>query len=178
MAAAGAFRPDITLHLEHKPAEPRTRGLLDVAAKVLLLCRQSAAPNVGITFNTGHAACGGGAPAAAFADVLAAGVPYYIHICDATVAWDWDLGVGTQHPWHWAEFLFWLRYAGYDGWLTADTFPVRQDACEMFAANLSFTRAVFERLDSLDEDAILAALAEQRALPMLQELPRWVPQPA
>jgi xylose isomerase len=178
VAAAGAFRPEVVLHLEHKPAEPRTRGLLDVPAKVLLLCRDVATPNVGITFNTGHAACAGTAPAAAFADVLAAGVPYYVHICDATTAWDWDLGVGTQHPWLWAEFLFWLRYVGYDGWLTADTFPVRQDPCDLFAANIAFTARVCRWLDSLDEEAMMAHLEQQRALPMLRALEQWLPRPA
>lgn len=176
VAAAGAFLPDIALHLEHKPAEPRTRGLLDAPAKVLLLCRHAGTPGVGITFNTGHAACGGGLPAAAFADVLAAGVPYYIHFCDATAAWDWDLGVGTQQPWQWAEFLFWLRQAGYDGWLTADTFPVRQDACGLFAANVAFTRRVWDWLDARDRDRSLAALDAHDAIPMLRELEQCLPQ--
>jgi xylose isomerase len=176
VAAAGAFLPEIALHLEHKPAEPRTRGLLDVPAKVLLLCRHAGASNVGITFNTGHAACGGGLPAAAFADVLAAGVPYYIHFCDATAAWDWDLGVGTQQPWQWAELLFWLRHAGYDGWLTADTFPVRQDACGLFAANVAFTRRVCDWLDARDADRAVGALDAHDAIPMLRELEQCLPQ--
>jgi xylose isomerase len=176
VAAAGAFLPEIALHLEHKPAEPRTRGLLDVPAKVLLLCAHAGVPNVGITLNTGHVSCGGGVPAAALADVLAAGVPYYIHFCDATVAWDWDLGVGTQHPWQWAEFLFWLRCAGYEGWLTADTFPVRQDACELFAANVSFTHRVCRWLDDRGGDLHALEDHDQRALTLLRELEQWVPQ--
>jgi hypothetical protein len=115
-------------------------------------------------------------PAAALADVLAAGVPYYIHFCDATVAWDWDLGVGTQHPWQWAEFLFWLRCAGYEGWLTADTFPVRQDACELFAANVSFTHRVCRWLDDRGGDLHALEDHDQRALTLLRELEQWVPQ--
>ena len=178
VAAAGAFRPEVPLHLEHKPAEPRTRGLLDVASKVLLLCHHAGTATVGITFNAGHAACGGAAPAAAFAEVLAARVPYYVHVCDATTAWDWDLRVGSQQPWLWAEFLFWLRYAGYDGWLTADTFPVRQDACDLFAAIFSFTRRVCTWLESLDREDVMARLEAHHALPMLRELEQWLPRPA
>jgi xylose isomerase len=169
---ANSFMPEITLHLEHKPAEPRTRGLLDVPAKVLLLCRDVGG-HVGITFNTGHAACGGGLPAAVLADVLAARVPYYIHFCDATAAWDWDLQIGTQHPWQWAEVLFWLRRDGYDGWITADTFPVRQDACAMFAANLSVTSRICAWIDERDAEAIERDLSANRALPMLQALEGW-----
>lgn len=178
VGTAGSFMPDVPLHLEHKPAEPRTRGLLDVPAKVLRLCRDLRMPTVGITFNTGHAACGGGLPAAAFADVLACGVPYYIHSGDATATWDWDLGVGTQHAWAWAEFLFWLRVARYDGWITADTFPTRQDASRLFAANITFTDRLCRWIDDLATSRVLEHLDAQAARPMLQELEQWLPRSA
>ena len=103
----------MTLHLEHKPAEPRTRGLLDTPAKVVRLCRNVGLPSVGITFNVGHASAGGGLPAAALADVLQARLPYYIHFCDAAAGWDWDLRAGSQQLWAWAEFLLYLRQDGY-----------------------------------------------------------------
>lgn len=175
IGAAGSHRPDIALHVEHKPAEPRTRGLLDVPAKVLLLCHTLRLPRVGITFNTGHVAAGGGVPAAAFCDVLAARVPYYIHFGDASSTWDWDLRVGAQHPWLWAEFLYWLRVGGYDGWITADTFPVRQAAADVFAANVSFTDRVWSWLGQLDVAATDDALDRHAALPMLRELEQWLP---
>ena len=92
IADAASDQPEIVLHLEHKPAEPRSVGLLDTPAKVIRLCRDIGLGSVGITFNVGHAIAGGGLPAAAFADVLRARLPYYIHFCDATASWDWDLG--------------------------------------------------------------------------------------
>ncbi len=149
-ASAASDQPDIVLHLEHKPAEPRTSGLLDTPAKVVRLCRDVGLGSVGITFNVGHAIVGGRLPAAAFADVLHARLPYYIHFCDATASWDWDLRAGSHHLWAWAEFLFHLKQDGYDGWLTADTFPVRQEAREMFAANLSITNSLCRWLERLD----------------------------
>lgn len=175
---AAACEPAVTLHLEHKPAEPRTRGLLDAPARVVLLCREVGARTVGITFNTGHASAGGGLPAAAFADVVAAGLPYYIHFCDATSAWDWDLRAGTHQSWQWAEFLFYLKQDGYDGWLTADTFPVRQDAGRLFAANIENTRAICRWLDRLDWPAVTDALIRHDAAPLLAELEQWIPRPA
>jgi xylose isomerase len=178
VAGAASHLPAVTLHLEHKPAEPRTRGLLDVPAKVILLCRDAGVPNVGITFNSGHVSAGGGLPAAAFADVLAAGLPYYIHFCDATPAWDWDLRAGAYQPWPWAEFLFYLRQDGYDGWLTADTFPVRVDARRLFAANIEHTQAICRWLDRLDHGAVTDALARHDAAPLRGELEQWIPQSA
>jgi xylose isomerase len=149
--------------------------LLDTPAKVVRLCRDVGLASVGITFNTGHAIVGGRLPAASFADVLSARLPYYIHFCDATAGWDWDLRAGTHHLWAWAEFLFYLKQDGYDGWLTADTFPVRQDARDMFAANLSITDTLCRWLDRLDAAAASDACCRHRAAPMLAELERCLP---
>lgn len=176
IASAAADGPDVVLHLEHKPADPRrSAGLLDTPAKVVLLCRDVGLASVGITFNAGHAIVGGRLPAAAFAEVLHARIPYYVHFCDATSGWDWDLRAGTHHLWAWAEFLFYLRQDGYDGWLTADTFPVRQEARALFAANLSVTDTLCRWLDRLDAAAVADACRQHRAAPMLAELERCLP---
>lgn len=168
IAAAAADQPHVTLHLEHKPADPRRCAeLLDSPEKVVLLCRDVGLPSVGITFNVGHAIAGGRLPAAAFASVLQAHVPYYIHFCDATVTWDWDLLVGTHHAWAWAEFLAYLKEDGYEGWLTADTFPVRQDARTLFGANLSMTAGVERWLERIDVRAVLETCEHHHAVSTL-----------
>jgi xylose isomerase len=178
IAEAAGFMPSVRLHLEHKPAEPRTRGLLDTSTKVIRLWRDVGSPHVGITFNAGHAMYDGGFAAAAFVEVLAAGISYYIHFCDAMTAWDWDLLAGSAHCWNWAEFLFYLRQDGYRGWMTADTFPVRQDASELFAANVALTSQIWKWLDGLDASAITEALEMHRAAPTLRELEQCIPLPA
>jgi xylose isomerase len=162
-ASAGA--PEIMLHVEHKPAEPRTRGLVDTASKAVRMAKDIASPNVGVTFNAGHALYDGGNAASAFAEVLVSQLPYYIHFGDATNGWDWDLVAGSHHPWQWAQFLFCLREAGYTGWLTADTLPVRQDAIEVFAANIRLTNKILAWLDG-------------RGLPTIEELAQCLPPPA
>ncbi len=163
---AAEFCPEVALHLEHKPAEPRVRGLLDSAAKVLCLCHDIGHSRVGITFNAGHAFYGGGTPAEAFAQVLFTGVPYYIHSCDGTENWDWDLLAGSRHLWQWAEFLYYLKEDGYQGWITADVFPVRQDAAELFAANVRLTNRIWNWLGTLDH-----------ALPTIEDLENCLPLP-
>lgn len=165
LGEASAQAPEIMLHIEHKPAEPRTRGLVDRASKAVRLVKDIGAPRVGVTFNAGHALYDGGDAAAALAEVLASGLPYYIHFCDATNGWDWDLVAGSHHPWQWAEFLFYLREARYTGWLTADTFPVRQDAVEVFSANIRLTNRILGWLDG-------------RTIPMMEELDQCLPPPA
>jgi xylose isomerase len=175
IACAASDQPDVVLHLEHKPAEPRSVGLLDTPAKVIRLCRDVGLDSVGITFNAGHALAGGHLPAAAFADVLHARLPYYIHFCDATASWDWDLRAGSRHVWAWAELLFYLRQDGYDGWLTADTFPVRQDPHTVFTANVAVTDALCRWLDGLDAEVVAEGCRQQRVRPMLAELERCLP---
>lgn len=175
IAEAGSFLPEVRLHIEHKPAEPRTRGLLDTATKVIQLCHDAGAEYLGVTFNAGHAMYDGGCAAAALAEVLTTKLPYYIHFCDATTGWDWDLIAGSQHLWQWAEVLFYLRQDGYDGWITADTFPVRQDAIEMFAANVEITDRICRWLDGLDMEAVHQALDAHQAMPMLKELEQCIP---
>lgn len=173
---AGAYLPEIALHVEHKPSEPRTRGLLDTPSKVVRLCKETGQNSVGITFNVGHAQTDGGCPAASFAEVLGARVPYYIHFCDATTAWDWDLRVGSYHLWQLAEFLFYLTEDAYDGWITADTLPVRQDAVALHGSNVTLIAALCRWLERLGPDAINDALQRQSVWAMLGELERWIPQ--
>ena len=175
IAEAGSFMPEVMLHIEHKPAEPRTRGLLDTSTKVIRLCRDAGIGNLGVTFNAGHAMYDGGCAAAAFAEVLTAKLPYYVHFCDATTGWDWDLVAGSQHLWQWAEFLFYLRQDGYVGWITADTYPARQDASAMFAANVEITDCICRWLDGLDTEAVEQALDWHQAIPMLKELEQCIP---
>jgi len=148
LAEACAYRSDITLHLEHKPADPRTRGLLETATRVIRLCREIGSPAVGITFNIGHAFCGGGTPADAFSQVLVERLPYYLHAGDGTENWDWDLMSGSRHYWQWVEFLYYLKQDGYQGWLTSDAFPVRQNATDIFATEIRITDAIWAWLNT------------------------------
>lgn len=175
LAQACEFRPEITLHLEHKPADPRTRGFLSTAAHVVRLCRDIGSSAVGITFNAGHAFCGGGTPSDAFAQVLLARLPYYIHSGDGTEDWDWDLMAGSRHYWQWVEFLYYLKQDGYEGWLTSDAFPVRQDAAELFAANIRITDRIWSWLDTPDSARIGQALEQEDLFPVLTHLERCLP---
>ena len=131
--------PHLPLHLEHKPSDPRVRGLLSSSDIVLHLLRDIDREGGGITFNAGHASLDGLSPAASLAQVLECGVPLYVHLCDAAGEWDWDLLPGTYHPWQLLEFLQALSASGYDGWLTSDSFPLRQEAQAFIAAHIDRT---------------------------------------
>ena len=166
--------PEVTLHIEHKPADPRTWGLLASASKVLCLCRDIGRPNVGITFNVGHAVYGGGWPAAEFARVLEAGVPCYVHYNDGAVNWDWDIIAGSQKFWQLVEFLFYAKDSDYRGWFTADVWPLRQDAAEVFGANIRVADRIWNWLESTDLPALRESIQKGDAQKVLGEIARWV----
>ena len=166
--------PEIVLHLEHKPAEPRIRGFLDSAAKVVRLCHDVDRPGIGITFNLGHSLFDGGSPAQEFALVLDANRPCYVHFNDGMVNWDWDLAAGSNRTWQLIEFLFYAKEAGYDGWFTADTLPLRQDAVEVFASNIRVTNRIWEWLDSADSRTLRESFHRNDALAGLGEIAKWM----
>jgi xylose isomerase len=136
LGAAAQYRPEIALHIEHKPSDPRVRGLLSRADTIGLLAVEC---GVGITFNFGHALVSDGAPAEAWHRFHAEAIPLYVHCCDSSPAWDWDLLSGTHHWWSFVEFLQALHDTRYEGWITADTFPIRFDALTMLSSNAEAT---------------------------------------
>jgi xylose isomerase len=167
---AASHLPEITLLMEYKPSETRVRCLLDSAAKTLILCSDVGLENVGVTLDFGHSVYGGENPAEALAHVVRSGHPYYIHINDNNGKWDWDLMAGTCNLWLYIEFLFYLKEFGYNGWITSDTSPVRQDAVETFAFNVRFTNRIWRWLDRMDRERIRHHLENHEFMPIQKML--------
>ena len=155
---AASHRPEIVFHLEYKPFETRVHNLLSSAAKTIQLCQAAGGSNLGVTIDIGHSAFGGEPPADSLMQVVAAGLPFYIHTNDANGKLDWDLISGACNVWEFAEFLFYLKELDYDGWITADVAPFRQDAFEVFALNCRFTEQVWNWLGRMDRDTIRTCL--------------------
>ena len=141
--------PDIPLYLEHKPSDPRVHGLLSSSDAVLRLLHDIDRKGAGITFNVGHASLDGLSPAASLAQILESDLPLYIHLCDSAGGWDWDVLPGSYHLWHLIEFLRALSASGYDGWLTSDSFPLRQDARAFCAAHISRTGSALQAAEDI-----------------------------
>jgi len=154
VSEAASYRRDITLYLEYKPFETRVHNLLPSAARTILLCQAAGGKNLGVTIDIGHSTFGGEPPADSLMQVVKAGLPFYVHTNDNNGKLDWDLISGACNIWEFAEFLFYLKELNYDGWITADVAPFRQDAVEVFALNVRFTDQVWKWLDEIDRDVI------------------------
>ena len=148
------YRPEITLFMEYKPWETRVHGLLSSAAKTILLLQSAGGENVGVTIDTGHSTFGGEAPAESLMLVASSGLPFYIHTNDNNGRWDWDLVAGSCNIWEYLEFLYYLQELKYDGWLTSDVAPFRQDPVEIFALNVRVTDQLWRWLREIDRRAI------------------------
>lgn len=167
---AAAYRPEVPLFLEYKPSEPRVQCYLDSTAKTLLFFDAVGSADLGMTLDIGHAIYGGESPAEALAQVAMSGHPYYIHINDNNGKWDWDLMAGTCNLWTYVEFLYYLKELDYQGWITSDTSPVRQDPFETFAFNVRFTNRIWSWLDTVDRDFIRTSLERNDSMAVLKHL--------
>lgn len=147
---AASYLPEITLVLEYKPSETRVYNTLNTAAKAILLCHAVGVANLGVNVDIGHSTFAGEPPAEALMLVAASGLPFYVHINDNNGKWDWDLVAGSCNVWEYLEFLFYLKEIGYDGWITSDAVPFRQDPAEIVALSARFTNRLWKWLDQMD----------------------------
>lgn len=133
--------PDIKFALEYKPKEPRTHSYLARMADTLLLVKESMCDNVGVTIDTGHAFVGGENVSEAIVMAKRAGDKlFHIHFNDNYTSWDDDMIVGTIHSICYIEMLYWLNRCEYDGWLSMDQYPYREDAAGAIGESIEWLK--------------------------------------
>jgi xylose isomerase len=121
--------PMLTFALEYKPKEPRTHSYIARMADSLLLVQEAGCENVGVTIDTGHAFNAGEVVAESIVLAKRAGDRlYHMHFNDNYTSWDDDMIVGSVHSICFIEMLYWLDKCGYNGWISMDQYPYREDA--------------------------------------------------
>jgi xylose isomerase len=137
---ARAF-PDLRFALEYKPKEPRTHCYLARMADTLLVAQETGQPNIGVTIDTGHAFMGGEVVGEAIVLAKRAGDRlFHMHFNDNHVTTDDDMIVGTVHSVCYLELLYWLDRCGYEGWLSMDQYPYREDAAGAIGESILWLR--------------------------------------
>ena len=156
---AGA-NPDLKFALEYKPKEPRTHSYLARMADTLLVCGATGQKNVGVTIDTGHAFVAGESVGEAIVLAKQSGDRlFHMHFNDNHGAWDDDMIVGTVHSVCYIETLYWLDRCGYDGWLSMDQYPYREDAADAIGESVAWLRKFDEIVQARrpDIDRLLLA---------------------
>jgi xylose isomerase len=121
--------PNLRFALEYKPKEPRTHSYMARMADTLLLAQETGCSNVGVTIDTGHAYVGGEVVAESVVLAKRAGNRlFHMHFNDNFASWDDDMMVGSVHSIAYIETLYWLDKCDYEGWLSMDQYPYREDA--------------------------------------------------
>ncbi len=168
--AAEAF-PGLRFALEYKPKEPRCRSYLATMADTLLMCDEIGLDNVGVCIDTGHAfnaqeslgeaivlaarhgaKRGGDTPASPDPGRL-----FHLHCNDNHGHWDDDMIVGSIRYTAYIEALHWLDRVGYDGWISMDQYPYREEAAEAIGESIAWLTAIDRRLAE-HRDAVDAAV--------------------
>jgi xylose isomerase len=158
-------RPDMRVSLEYKLKEPRTHSYVSTVGTALLMVQETGCANLGIVLDYGHALLGGENPAESLALLKRHGDRLmHIHINDNYRSWDDDMIVGSVHTIELLEFLYWLRRTDYQGWITLDQFPYRQNGRDAIAESAAWLDALEGVLDRSDMNEIATVLASKDAV--------------
>ena len=147
--------PGLKFALEYKPKEPRNFCYHARMADTILAAKETNCSNVGITLDTGHGFVAGENVAEAVVLAKRAGnLLFHMHFNDNHGSWDDDMIVGTVHSVVYVELLYWLKKTGYEGWLSMDQYPYREDAVDAISESIlwvkKFEKVVDEYFDEID----------------------------
>ena len=148
-------RPDIRLSLEYKAKEPRCHCYVNSTAATLLMIQEIGEKNCGAVLDYGHALLGYENPAEAVAMLAKYGNRlFHVHINDNYRLWDDDMIVGSVHTLEYLEFFYWLRRTGYDGWMTIDQYPYREDGQEAVAESAAWLYTLEQKMEQMNSEII------------------------
>ena len=128
-------------------------------------------PNVGVTIDVGHALVAYEDVAESVAILSRAGNKlFHMHFNDNYRLWDDDMIVGSVHTIEYLELLYWLDRVGYEGYLSLDQYPYREEPEQAIAESIAWLKAlrcIVDRMGPARVKAVLAggdATAGQRLL--------------
>ncbi|MFQ5998488.1 MAG: sugar phosphate isomerase/epimerase family protein [Candidatus Bathyarchaeia archaeon] len=155
IGAIADHRSDIKLAIEYKIKEARTHIFVGTVGKALMLAEETNRNNVGVTLDFGHALYAYENPAESAVLLDRKKKLFHVHLNDNYRDWDHDLVAGSVNLWDTLEFMYWLRKLNYDGWISLDIYPYREDtvsACERSIENLELMNHMIDQLgmDTLD----------------------------
>jgi xylose isomerase len=124
------YNPKIKLTLEGKIREPRNRCFIDTTPTALLLCMEIDRPNVGVAIDFGHVFQSQQNVAQNIEIAARYNRLFMLHANDNYNMWDDDMIVGSLRLTEYIEMFYSIRKVGYDGFISVDIFPYREDAYE------------------------------------------------
>jgi xylose isomerase len=122
-------------------------------ADTILAAKETGCDNVGVTIDTGHSFVGGENVAEAVVLAKRAGdMLFHMHFNDNHGSWDDDMIVGSVHSTCYIELMFWLKKTGYNGWLSMDQYPYREDAIDAISESILWVKKYEQIVDQYYDD--------------------------
>ncbi len=146
------YNKKVRVLVEYKLKEPRTHCFVSNVAKVILLLQ--GIKNTGCLLDVGHSLAAGENMAEAAALLADNRMLSYLHLNDNYCMWDDDLLVSSIHVVEYLELIYWLKRLKYEGWLTLDIFPYREDKVPAAQNSFEWIRFLFERIESTGMEKI------------------------
>lgn len=147
--------PDINFSIEYKPKEPRNHSFVSNVYSTILLTQEIGMPNVGVTIDTGHAAVAYENLANAVAAAARMGKLFHIHYNDNYGFWDDDMIAGSVHTLEYIEFVWWLKKCNYQGWLSVDQYPYREDGVDAVNQSVQWMHAFEKAAERIAEEEVM-----------------------
>jgi sugar phosphate isomerase/epimerase len=157
ISECAAHNRKVKVLVEYKLREPRNHCFISSAAKTLLLIQ--GIPNTGCLLDIGHSLAAAENVAEAAALLADHHALDYIHWNDNYRGWDDDMIPASVHQAEFLELAYWLRRLGYQGWLTLDVFPYREEKVAAAEESFAWIRELF-------------AAVEDRGIPAITEVVR------
>lgn len=130
------YADGLPIAVEPKPREPRNRSLIDNVQTALLLRKDCGRDNLGVTVDTGHVIAGMQGLGASLTMAIRENALYNMHTNDNYGAWDDDMIVGSVRLNEMLETFYLLKKYDYQGYISVDIFPYREDAVDAVAESI------------------------------------------
>lgn len=154
------YNPAIKLTLEAKIREPRNRCLVDTTMTALLMCMEIDRPNVGVAIDTGHVFYAQQNVAQNVEIAAKYGKLFMMHANDNYNLWDDDMIVGSLRLTEYIEMFYSLRKVGYEGFMSVDIFPYREDQYEATRQSVLNMKKYDEAIDVIGFENVAALIEE------------------
>lgn len=149
------YNKNIRVALEYKPKEPRNRSFISNVYSTLLSIHEIGEANCGVTIDFGHALEAYENPAEAVAVLKKYGDKlFHVHMNDNYSLWDDDMIAGSVHTIAYIEFLYWLRVTGFNGWISMDQYPYREDGKKAVSESIEWMVALNEVVEGIDDEEV------------------------
>lgn len=156
--------PDINISLEYKPKEPRNHCFIPNVWSAVYISEKTGLDNVGVTIDVGHSFEAYENVSEAFCIASSAGKLMHIHINDNYRLWDDDMMTGSVHTIEFIELFYWLRKVGYNGYVSIDQYPYREDSKGAAQESLRWLHTFSKAASLIDEGTMEKILSGHDAV--------------